>query len=422
MAAGKVKSRVSNKVITVVGMGMSPEDLSSRASSIVQEADILVGGKRHLKYFSKLPAQKVPIFKNLEEVLSVINTSIKRRKKVVVIASGDPGYYGIANYLIKHLGKDEVEIIPNVTTFQAAFAKIKESWDDALLLSFHGRPIPHLAPLLKKHKKIGLLTDHKNTPGKIAKSMLSENASLGTTDVFIIEELGREGEKVHKYLLKNIASKTFSSLNVMILISSLQNEGAEEENTRIGMADELFSHQGGLITKDDVRAFTLAKLNLSKQGVFWDIGSGSGSVAIEAALLAPELTIFAIEKYNKRIKDIKKNIDKFHTAHTVTPILGEAPQALKVLPKPNRIFIGGTEGQLLQILRYCKRALLPSGKIVINVATLETVNSAVSFFEKVGWFSEVTLLNISKMKRIGKQRRFQPLNPVFVIEGMSKQG
>jgi precorrin-6Y C5,15-methyltransferase (decarboxylating) len=132
MAARKVKSRVSNKVITVVGMGMSPDDLSSRALSIVQEADILIGGKRHLKYFSKLSAQKVPIFKNLEEVLSVINTSIKRRKKVVVIASGDPGYYGIATYLIKHLGKDKVEIIPNVTTFQAAFAKIKESWDDAM--------------------------------------------------------------------------------------------------------------------------------------------------------------------------------------------------------------------------------------------------------------------------------------------------
>ena len=145
-------------------------------------------------------------------------------------------------------------------------------------------------------------------------------------------------------------------------------------------------------------------------------------MAIEAALLAPELTIFAIEKYNKRIKDIKKNIDKFHAADTVTPVLGEAPQALKALPKPNRVFIGGTEGQLLPILRYCRRALLPSGKIVINAATLETVNGAVSFFEKIGWFSNATLLNISKMKRIGKQRRFQSLNPVFVIEGMSKQG
>ncbi|MCK5188189.1 MAG: precorrin-6y C5,15-methyltransferase (decarboxylating) subunit CbiE [Deltaproteobacteria bacterium] len=422
MAAGKVKSRVSNKVITVVGMGMSPDDLSSRALSIVQEADILIGGKRHLKYFSKLSAQKVPIFKNLEEVLSVINTSIKRRKKVVVIASGDPGYYGIATYLIKHLGKDKVEIIPNVTTFQAAFAKIKESWDDAFLLSLHGRPIPHLSPLLKKHKKIGLLTDNKNTPGKIAKSVLSEDISLRTTRVFIIEELGREGERVHKCLLKNITNKTFSSLNVMILISSSQDEGAEEENIRIGMPDELFSHQGGLITKDDVRAFTLAKLNLPRKGVLWDIGSGSGSVAIEAALLAPELTIFAIEKYNKRIKDINKNIGKFHTADTVTPISGEAPQVLKALTKPNRIFVGGTEGQLLPILRYCRRVLLPSGKIVINAATLETVNSAVSFFEKVGWLSNVTLLNISKMKRIGKQRRFQSLNPVFVIEGIRKQG
>jgi len=92
---------------------------------------------------------------------------------------------------------------------------------------------------------------------------------------------------------------------------------------------------------------------------------------------------------------------------------------LKALPKPHRIFIGGTEGQLLPILRYCKRALLPAGKIVINAATLETVNAAVSFFDRAGWASTVTLLSISKMKKIGTQKRFQPLNPIFVIEGSS---
>jgi precorrin-6Y C5,15-methyltransferase (decarboxylating) len=144
-------------------------------------------------------------------------------------------------------------------------------------------------------------------------------------------------------------------------------------------------------------------------------------VAIEAALLVPELKIFAVEKHNKHIKDIKKNIGKFHTAGIVTSILGEAPQALKILPKPDRIFIGGTGGQLLPILRYCKRALLPSGKIVINAATLETVNSAVSFFDKAGWLSTVTLLNISKMRKIRGQKRFHPLNPVFIIEGSKSE-
>ena len=134
----------------------------------------------------------------------------------------------------------------------------------------------------------------------------------------------------------------------------------EEETMHLGIPDTLFAHQGGLITKDDIRIFTLAKLRLPQEGVFWDIGSGSGSVAIEAALLAPDLTIYAVEKYEKRVRDIKKNIKKFGVSGEVTPLLGEAPGKLKGLPKPHRIFIVGTEGQLLPILRYCKRALLPA--------------------------------------------------------------
>jgi precorrin-6Y C5,15-methyltransferase (decarboxylating) len=191
----------------------------------------------------------------------------------------------------------------------------------------------------------------------------------------------------------------------------------EDEIMRLGLPDKRFSHQGGLITKEDIRIFTLAKLNLPREGVFWDVGSGSGSVAVEASLLAPDLTVYAVEKHKKRISDIKKNCKHFEREQSITPVLGEAPGILKTLPKPHRVFIGGTEGQLLPILRYCKRALLPEGKIVINAATLETVNAAVSFFDRTAWFSAVTLLNISKMKKVGTQKRFQPLNPIFVIEG-----
>ncbi|MBW1824880.1 MAG: precorrin-6y C5,15-methyltransferase (decarboxylating) subunit CbiE [Deltaproteobacteria bacterium] len=417
MAVKKARLRASANTVTVVGIGMSPDDLSNKALSMIEEADILIGGKRHLNCFLKLPAKKVPISKNLKPILNVITTSLKKKKKVVVIASGDPGYYGIAKYLVAQLGKEKIEIMPNITTFQAAFAKIKESWDDAFLLSLHGRPIPHLASLMRRHKKMGILTDNTNTPQKIAKSILSEDQSLKAVDVFIVEQLGMKKEKIHKYPLKSISKKSFSSLSAMILIAKTRGEKKKEENISLGIPDVHFSHQKGLITKDDVRIFTLAKLNLLKEGVFWDIGSGSGSIAVEAALLAPELEIFAIEKYKKRIEDIKKNIHKFNAGRTITPVLGEAPQILKGLPTPQRVFVGGSEGKLLPILRYCRRVLLPSGKVVINAATLETVNSAVAFFDKTGWPSMVTLLNISKMKKIGEQKRFQPLNPVFIIEG-----
>ena len=416
MGERKEKVRVSPNMISVVGMGMSPDDLSRRAHATVEAADILIGGKRHISYFSHLSAEKIPLYKNFDQVIRSIKATLKEKKRIVVIASGDPGYHGIARYLIKHLGKEAIEIIPNITTFQAAFAKIKESWDDALLVSSHGRPLPRLASLLRKHRKIGLLTDEKNTPGAIARYILEKDPSLKTTTVFIVEQLGAQGEKVRKYLLKNVINKTFSSLNAMIFFPPAPT-AEEEREMHLGIPDTLFSHQGGLITKEDIRIFTLAKLHLPREGVFWDVGSGSGSVAIEAALLSPDLTIYAVEKHEKRVRDINKNIKKFGVIGEVTPLLGEAPGILKGLPRPHRIFIGGTEGQLLPILRHCKRALLPSGKIVINAATLETVNATVSFFDRANWFSTVTLLNISKMKKIGTQKRFQPLNPIFVIEG-----
>jgi precorrin-6Y C5,15-methyltransferase (decarboxylating) CbiT subunit len=177
----------------------------------------------------------------------------------------------------------------------------------------------------------------------------------------------------------------------------------------------MFVHQRGLITKDEVRLFTLAKLNLPDRGIVWDIGSGSGSIAIEAALTAPELTVYAVEKNARCVRDIKVNIQRFGVGTAVIPVPGEAPEALKGLPRPQRVFIGGSGGALLPVLRACCRALLPAGRMVINAATLETVDSTVSFFQKRGWSAEVTLLHLSRMKRVGSHNRFEALNPVFVI-------
>ena len=217
MGERKEKVRVSPNMISVVGMGMSPDDLSRKALATLEEAEILIGGKRHLSYFSHLSAEKIPLYKNFDQVIRAIKASLGKKKRIVVIASGDPGYHGIANYLIKHLGKETIEIIPNITTFQAAFAQIKESWDDALLLSAHGHPLPRLASLLKKHRKIGILTDEKNTPGAIARQVIEKDPSLKSTTAFILEQLGTHKEKVHKHLLKNVVNKTFSSLNAIPL-------------------------------------------------------------------------------------------------------------------------------------------------------------------------------------------------------------
>lgn len=420
MAERKAPSVGSPDTVSVVGMGMSPEDLSRRALATVKQADVLIGGKRHLSYFRHLPAEKIHLHKNFAQVIHLIKTSLRKKKRIVVISSGDPGYHGIARYLTQHLGKNAIEIIPNITTFQAAFARIKESWDDALLLSSHGRPLPRLASLLRKHGKIGVLTDHRNTPAAIARQVIEKDPSLKNTTVYILEQLGTRNEKVHQCSLSRVINKTFSSLNAMILFPPAPSTD-DAGNVPLGIADTHFSHQKGLITKEDIRIFTLAKLRLPREGVLWDIGSGSGSVAVEAALLAPELTIYAVEKEKRRVRDITTNSTRFRVTGQILPLLGEAPAILKGLPQPNRIFIGGTADQLLPILRHCRRRLAPAGKIVMNAATIETVNNALAFFDRAGWIATVTQLNIAHLHRIGRRRRLHPLNPVFIIEGSREQ-
>ncbi len=411
---GDVKA--SANTVTVVGMGMSPDDLSATAHAIINEADVLIGGKRHLACFRNLPAEKISLQKNLQGIAPVIKKLLGKKRRIVVIASGDPGYFGIARTLIRQLGKERVEIIPNITAFQAAFAAIKESWDDALLLSVHGRPIPRLAFLLQGHEKIGILTDSRNSPGAIAAQALAEDPLLASVPVFVAERLGSRDEKISRCRLKELPGIGFSSPNVMIIMPpARRRKGDSTHPGAPGIPDKLFKHRRGLITKDEVRVFTLAKLNLPRRGTVWDIGSGSGSVAIESALGSPELTIYAVEKNTRCIRDIKLNIQRFGVGAAVRLIRGEAPRALKGLPPPQRIFIGGTGGELLPVLRACCRALLPSGRIVINAATLETVDKAMAFFRKRGWPVDVTLLNLSRMKRVGSHNRFEALNPVFVI-------
>jgi precorrin-6Y C5,15-methyltransferase (decarboxylating) len=405
-----------SNTVKVVGMGMSPDDLSMKARALINEADVLIGGERHLAYFRHLPAEKIPLHKNLQRVAPVIKRLLGKKRRIVVIASGDPGYFGIARILINQLGKERFEIIPNITAFQAAFAAIRESWEDALLLSAHGREIPRLAALVREHDKIGILTDRRNSPGTIAEQALSEDPLLASVPVYVAERLGSPDEKIHHCRLKDLPGSGFASPNVMLLMPSARPQKKEARRAvSPGIPDGMFAHRRGLITKDEVRLFTMAKLNLPRRGIVWDVGSGSGSVAVEAALIAPELTIYAVEKNLKCVRDIRTNIHRFGVGTTVIPLPGKAPEALKGLPKPQRIFIGGSGGALLPVLRSCCRALLPSGRVVMNAATLETVDIAVAFFRTRGWSADVTLLNLSRMKRVGSHNRFEALNPVFVI-------
>jgi precorrin-6Y C5,15-methyltransferase (decarboxylating) len=406
-------------VVTVVGMGTSRKHLNPEVLEAVRHADVLIGDRRHLKAFLDLSCEKVQLKGNLDAIVRLVEQQRKTRR-IVLLASGDPNFYGIARRIRKAVGKEHVHIIPNVTSLQAAFAKINESWEDAHVVSLHGRDAPHIASLLEHHQKLFLLTDRKHTPRQIAKEIVRQDERFSSTRTYVFENLGTNQERVTADALVNLTRKTFDPLNVMILIQDDVPAASTVAGHRFGLPDEAFDHEKGLITKAEVRVLTLAKLRLTGGCVMWDIGAGSGSISVEAALLFPSGHVFAIERSSQRMSQLKKNVRKFHVGNVI-PVLGDAPKALLGLPSPHCIVVGGSGGKLGDIISYCKGVISPKGRIVINVATAETLSLGLSLFDQRSWTVDATLVTIARMHQVGSRHGFQALNPVFIIDAEKKK-
>jgi len=187
------------------------------------------------------------------------------------------------------------------------------------------------------------------------------------------------------------------------------------EGIQFGLREEDIEHERGLITKDEVRAVTIHKLRLPHSGVLWDIGAGSGSISLEAALLCPGLRIIAVEKEQNRINTIKTNIHRYN-ARNVEIIHGSAPDALVDLPAPDRVFIGGSGGSVADIVKLVAEKM-PTGIMVINAVTLETLNDSLTSLERNGFSVEVSEVSVSRSKLVGGKRLMNALNPVFIVKG-----
>ena len=402
--------------VYIIGVAFGgPTSLLPEVHRLVNDAEIVFGSKRLLDMFPSLSGQKIVIKNNLDKTADLIEVNLAQ-KRMVVLASGDPGFYGIARYLTGKLGKDAFEIIPNVSTMQLAFARIKESWDDAILASVHSRPIEDIIDMVRSSHKIGIFTDDKHTPGKIA-GVLQEHG-IDNCRAYVCQDLGSEQENIIATDLYRLKKAEFSPLNILILIRDAQEAGGNVPTQQLlGIPDEKFRRlEEGLITKMEVRAVSLARLCLAENSIVWDIGAGSGGVSIEASLLASKGSVFAIEKNSEAVAVIGENIRRFHR-HNIKVIQALAPEHLEELPDPDAVFIGGSGGHMGEILRVTCGRLQPKGRIVINAATLETLHAAVESLKANGFAVEVTLVNVAHSKDILNLTRLEALNPVFVISG-----
>lgn len=396
--------------IKLIGIGDSgKESILPQYLEWIEESEVLVGGERVLSYFPDYKGEKLAIKGGLKTIVELLQ---KETRSTVVLASGDPLFFGIGNYLSK---KVDIEVYPYVSSIQLAFAKMGEGWQDALVVSVHGRSMKGLAQRIDGKSKVALLTDKENSPNRIADYLLS----FGMTEyrAFVAENLQGENEKVGWYELEEMLQHEFSPLNVVIL-----KKTAEGPSWPLGIEDEEFSQRKpdkGLITKREIRVLSLHALKLRKDSTVWDIGTCTGSMAIEAARLAPEGQVFAIEKNEPDLENCFQNQRKFRT--DITSIHGKAPDGLENFPDPDAIFIGGTGGEMADLIQICCRRLKKGGRIVLNAATIENLYRANEAFAQAGYQTSIMHAQISRSKPILGMNRFVPLNPIYIITAERKE-
>lgn len=404
---------MAQQTIYLVGAGMAGwEGFSTKALEIISSAEILIGNQRHLDLFSDFSGEKM-LLGDLSQLISFLKLT---EKKVVLIASGDPTFFGISRFLLRNLPKERLEIFTNVTSMQYAFSRIKEPWDDAIFVSVHGRGMTIAVDKIIAAEKSCVLTDSINTPAAIAKELISRGAE--GYEAWLCEDLGLPGEKFTRTDLRNLLSISHSPLNILILIKTYEPNLAQYP--LIGIDDEQFQTSKKLITKQEVRAVTLAKLQLQDDLTLWDIGAGSGSVSIEASNLMPHGRIFALERNQQCISFMNENLKKF-AAHAIRLVESEAPEGLDELPDPDRVFIGGSGGNLEEIIDTVSRRLKPDGIIVINAVTLETLTKAVEYLEDHAFAVEAVCVNISRTRTLTEYKMFEALNPVYIISAHKEE-
>ncbi|AMV73401.1 cobalt-precorrin-6B C5,C15-methyltransferase and C12-decarboxylase [Desulfuromonas sp. DDH964] len=397
------------KRIYVIGAGVEgQEGFSRRAMELVEQAELLCGGERQLALFPEFSGEKVAIGSDLTGLSERLKGSSRR---TVVLASGDPLFFGIGRHLLRNLSADELEFVPNVSSVQYAFAKIKEPWDDAVFISAHGRGLQGAVDRIVANDKAAVLTDQLNTPAAIAAELI-ERGRDGYA-AWLCENLGTAEEQITATDVKGLLQIKAAPLNVLILIKEYE-AGGEEYVPTLGIPDEEFATVKKLITKEEVRVVTLAKLKLRHDMTLWDVGAGSGSVSIEADHLLPNGRIFAVERNPQCREFIKANLRKFSARH-VTLVEGDAPACLEALPDPDRVFVGGSGGNLYAILDAVDGRLPAGGRVVINAVTLDTLTAANEYFDNAGYQVEVTTINIARTRPLTDYKMFEAYNPVYII-------
>jgi precorrin-6Y C5,15-methyltransferase (decarboxylating) len=392
--------------IDVIGVDDSgPDCLTDRERSLVYGADLLCGGDRHLALFPSCSADRFRIGADLEGLYARLAKC--ETGPAVVLASGDPCYFGIGPLLVSRFGAERVKIHPRPSSVSMAFSRLGLPWQDATVLSVHGRPIEDAVLPALVSTKVAILTDPVHTPSEVAASLLA--SGMEDCPTFVCERLGGPDERIHSHSLSGLPDKEFDPLNVLILLPS----GRRSSSVGIGRPDSSFLSTRGQITKSEVRAVTVSRLEPWRATVCWDVGAGCGSVSIESASLMRDPCVYAVEREPEQADLIRHNA-RSHRAAGIQIIEGAAPAALETLPAPDCVFVGGGGPSLMPILQVVSERLTAGGRIVANFALIERLAVWQQFASLIGWQSELSQIAVSRGEPLGSGTHLAPLAPVFV--------
>lgn len=391
--------------LTLLGMGPGNAGcLTAEAQTALGTADCLIGSPRLLAAFGT----GVPQFALTRAAdIAALLREHPEFSSPCVLLSGDTGFYSGARSLLALTGEENVIVLPGLSSVQTLAARLRQPWQDWKLVSAHGvfcEPAAHV----RKNRFTFFLTGGACSPQSLCRSLVS--SGLGGVRVTVGENLSGENEAVRTGTALELAVQSFAPLSVMLA------ENPEPYLSMVpGVRDDRFERGNVPMTKSEVRSLVLCKLGLRRGDVFWDVGAGTGSVCVEAALLLEDGLVCAVERNEEGCALIRKNAERFGVP--VTLVQGTAPEACASFPAPDAAFIGGSGGKLEEILRFLLERN-PAVRVAVTAVTIETLAKASALLDRLG-FCEVERIQVavSRLVPAGPLHRLQAENPVFLLSG-----
>lgn len=389
--------------LTIAGIGEDGwEGLSARARAAIEQAENIIGSSRTL---AMLPATMATRHEWPQPFSAVVGQlQPMRGRRTVMLATGDPMNYGAARKILTFVPKAEAQIIPHLSAFSLAAARLGWSIPDCDCFTIHGRPAANLEAFIQPDARLLVLTEDETSIAEACRRLVARG--FETSEVTVLENLGGTREAATTFPASRMPARQWSPLNTLA-IHCIVGPSAKIWSRLAGLPDDAFIHDGQL-TKREVRAATLAALAPAPDQLLWDIGAGCGSVAIEWMRAARGCEAVAVERDERRRKMIAANADQLGTPR-LKVIAGEAPKALSGLPPPHAVFIGGGVG-VPGVFETAWQALHHGGRLVANVISIEGEMHLYDLHEKHG--GELLRIAISKLDPVGKYRALKPRMPV----------